>query len=259
MTISSYSESSSQPNSAFLLIEDSIQSRTNKTLFRILSYSTIYLNNILSKGNFLVNEVVSITQEDIVLNVLRTNLNISNILVSSISTLDYVFINFISAEIKQILINNSYFNISGHILRVLYPVNAKIQNVQIDASRIENGFMFDISWNYPEASLENEVSFYNISAFYAQQKETYEWPEIIYYQGPGNITAKYLKFSDYYSSYEDYKSTIFVTTSQACQPNDNQIQLFNFDEASFSLKDYPFHIPLFNGIEMSLQFSIYRK
>ena len=129
VTISSLSESSSQLNSAFLLIEDSIQSRTNRTLFRILSYRAIYLNNALSKGNFLVKEVVSITQEDNVLNVLKTNLNIRNILVSSISTLDYVFINFISTDMKQILINNSYFNISGHILRVLYSVNAKIQNV----------------------------------------------------------------------------------------------------------------------------------
>ena len=115
MSISSYSESSSQPNNAFLLIEDSISSWTIKTLFRILSYKTFSLNNVLSKGIFTVNEVAAITQGNIVLSILRTNLNINNIQVSSNSILDYVFINFISTEIKQLLIENAYFNSSGHI------------------------------------------------------------------------------------------------------------------------------------------------
>ena len=115
MSISSYSESSSQPNNAFLLIEDTISSWTIKTLFRILSYKTFSLNNVLSKGIFTVNEVAAITQGNIVLSILRTNFNINNIQVSSNSILDYVFINFISTEIKQLLIENSYFNSSGHI------------------------------------------------------------------------------------------------------------------------------------------------
>ena len=144
-------------------------------------------------------------------------------------------------------------------MNALYPTNAKIQNVQIDASRLENGLMFDISWNYPDADIINEVIFTNISAFYTQTKVNYEWPRIIHYQGPGNVTAEDLDFRDYYSSYDDYKSTVFITTSQAWVPNDDTIQLFTFDGAEFSIKNYPFNIPLVNSVEMSFQFSIYRK
>ena len=119
--------------------------------------------------------------------------------------------------------------------------------------------MFNIPWNYPEAILTNEVVFDNITAFYAQPKATYEWPRIIYYQGPGNITATNLDFEGYYSSYSDYKSTIFITTSQICQPNDDSIQKLFFDTVALSLQNYSIGIPLFNGIDASLQFSIYRR
>ena len=119
--------------------------------------------------------------------------------------------------------------------------------------------MFDISWNYPEANLMNEVIFNNISAFYSKTKVNYEWPKIIHYQGPGNITAKNLNFGEYYSSYDVYKPTVFITTSREWTPNDNIEQLFTFDEATFSIQNYPFSIPLINGVEMSFLYSIHRK
>ena len=119
--------------------------------------------------------------------------------------------------------------------------------------------MFDASWNYPDAALMNEVIFNNISAFYTKTKVNYQWPRIIHYQGPGNITAYNLNFTNYYSSYDDYKPTVFITSSQIWVPNDNVEQLFTFDGATFSLQNYSFNIPLVNGVEMSFLYSIYRK
>ena len=180
--------------------------------------------------------------------------------------------NFVSTELRQLNVDKVYFNTSERtlnnyesvkpilsILNVQYPTNAVIQNVQIDASRLKSGFVFDINCNYPEAVLQSKVSFNNITAFYSQKKTSYNWARIIYYQGPANVTASNLNFVDYFSSYDDYKSTIYITSSQACQPDDGAVQLLTFEGATLSLQNYMIEIPLFNAVNMALQFSIYRR
>ena len=271
VSISSYSNSLSTPNSATIILTETLPSQTIKTQFCILSSTNLKLGSKISQGTFTTVEKQSILINKSIFNILRANFSINNVIISTNLLSNNIFINFVSTKVRQLNIDHLYFNTSESILNnyesitpilsilnVLYPTNAVIQNVQIDASRLKSGFVFDIDCNYPEAVLLNEVIFNNITAFYSQTKTSYDWARIIHYQGPANVTISNLNFANYFSSYDNYKSSIYITSSKACQPNDGAIQSITLNGATLSLQNYPISIPLFNGVYMSLQFSIYR-
>ena len=83
-------------------------------------------------------------------------------------------------------------------------------------------------------------------------------PNIIAYQGAANVTISNSDYSDYYSNLVGVQATNICGRDSICQPDDDILQTFTFDNITMSLVDNKFVADRANSNVMFLFSQSYR-
>ena len=263
VTVTTYTDNSTTAVSATVTGTKLTQPHVNaKAQFSILNNTSVDYSQAVSAGTLSAHELNFLEIQVSTFFVARSNFNITNIDGFRYSVdigQNTFFVFFTSLASQTVSIQNSSFSITGDIFMSNDPVSVSFNNIAIDASKNEHGISFEVDWNYPEAVLTTNVSFHSITTYFSATRKSYGWPTIIKYQGPGNFTSDSLDFSNYYSNYGESKPTVLVSSSSNCQPNDGVLQTVSMNGGVYSLNKYSSYIKLYNSIDISLDYNIYRK
>ena len=154
---------------------------------------------------------------------------------------------------------NIDFNITGTISNGVDPFNGYFENVTINDYALQGGMEFITTWNYPEASVQNELIFNNIEVFSSNERGIKLSLSVIDYRGPGNLTVKNADFKNFYSSDFDINPVAVYVKNNECQPNDDNPQLITFDNVTTSLLNNEVNQNKINIFGVLIDSNLYRK
>lgn len=97
-----------------------------------------------------------------------------------------------------------YYRIGGTAVESSDPLNVVLRNITFETKFLTIPFSFIIGCNYPEANLFNNFLVENFELNYTATVLPVHITTVIFYSGPGNLTAKGLKLN---SAMNDLKST----------------------------------------------------
>ena len=240
VTISSYSDVSDISNRATIVPTFISQQITGKTVLHLLNNFDLRLEEAITEGNYTDSEISLLNTAQVTFQILRSNVYFDNINIERESVdlhKSTLLINLIYLQDKIISMTNININITGTLMNSGDPFNGFFENLTIDAYGMSSGFFIFLDCNYPEASLQNEVIFNYIKVIMSSDRTISINPNIIVYQGPGNASLSNSDYSDFYSTLSDTKATNIFLKDAACQPDDDLVQTFTYDNTTLSLID----------------------
>ena len=234
----------------------------SKTRLNLLTSTDLKLNETISEGGYSESEQTSLSISKVTLFVLRSNVYINNFNIER-ELVDVgqptIFIYIIYLQDKMMQITNIDFNITGTISNGVDPFNGYFENITISDYALQGGMEFITNWNYPEASLQNELIFNNIKVSSSNERGIKLFPFIIDYGGPGNLTVKNADFKNFYSSDFDITASAVYFGNTECQPNDDNPQLITFDNIATSLLNNEVNQNKINIFGVLIEINLYRK
>ena len=240
VTISSYSDVSDISDRATIVPTFISQQITGKTVLHLLNNFDLRLEEAITEGNYTDSEISLLNTAQVTFQILRSNVYFDNINIERESIdLDKttLLVNLIYLQDKIISMTNIDINITGSLMNSGDPFNGHFENLTIDAYGMSYGFFILLDCNYPEASLQNEVIFNYMKVIMSSDRTITINPNIIVYQEPGNASLSNSDYSNYYSTLSDTKATNIFMKDAACQPDDDLVQTFTYDNTTLSLID----------------------
>ena len=173
------------------------------TSFSLLANFSLKLDEVISEGGYTETESSQLNDDQVTMYIVRSSIYIDNIDVerdSSDFDLSSIFVYIIYLQDNTIQMTNMDINITGVIANGIDPFNGVFENITIDAYGLRGGLEFLTVWNYPEASLQNELYYDNIKVIKSGATNLEFSAGMIDYQGPGNMTVKNSDFIEFYNA-----------------------------------------------------------
>ena len=193
VSLTSYSDSGSDPIMATLYPTKTVQSGENKkTAFSILQNTDLDLDKVIAESDMTVAEIGRIQIGDVTILLLRSNFEMSNIEVKkeySDSEIGSRFLLPVYLQDKLVNITNWSFNLSDRILYSLDPLNIHFENNFIDPYALTYGIASQTTWNYPEASTTWNIYVNNITMTFSSDQITVEAQDIFGVSGSSNASV----------------------------------------------------------------------
>ena len=209
VTITTYTDEQAILFKAKLIPTRILQTADNKkTSFSLLSNFSLKLDEVISEGGYTESERSQLNNQQVTLYALRSSIYIDNIDVErdfSDFGQSTIFIYIVYLQDKMLQMTNMDINITGNIANGIDPFNGIFENITIDAIGLSGGLLFYTAWNYPEASLQNELYYDNIKIIKSGAENLQSSATMIDYQGPGNLTVKNSDFAEFYNSLVEIK------------------------------------------------------
>ena len=238
VTIASYSDDSDVPDRATIVPTEIPQSTPGKTVLHILNDFDLKLDEVIAEGNYTESELSQLNFAQVTFQILRSNVYIDNVNIER-EPVDLekatLLVNLIYLQDKVMSMTNIDMNVTGIILKSGDPFNGLFENITIDSYGLIEGFDIILNCNYPEASLQNEVIFNYIKATTSGNRQVSLNPQIVNYQGPGNATVSNSDYVDFFTLVQNLKATNVFYKDGFCQPDDDLLQTFTFDNTTLSL------------------------
>ena len=204
VTITTYTDEQAILFKAKLIPTRISQSAENKkTSFSLLSNFSLKLDEVISEGGYTETESSQLNDDQVTLYILRSSVYIDNIDVERDSgdfDLSSIFVYLIFLQDNTIQMTNMDINITGNIANGIDPFNGFFENMTIDTYGLRGGLEFFTVWNYPEASVKNELYYDNIKVIKSGATNLEFSAGMIDYQGPGNMTVKNSDFIEFYNA-----------------------------------------------------------
>ena len=218
------------------------------------------MNQALNKGSFSSYEIGLITSSKATMYSVRTSIYINNINIKRElvdSSLAITFLQLIYLQNKWLDVRNVSFSLSGTAFVSNDPLSIYFDSIVIDFCNLINFAQMTISWNYPEAYLTGTFTSNNITVFSSATRTLSAYPNIYYYSGPANVSVSESNLEKYFSQTPGLSNANFFVASASWTPNDGNIQLFQFENLTYSLPDNP-NGDLYNNIGMDQNINHYR-
>ena len=262
VTITSYSESSNALGKATIVPTKIPQpNRSKKAAFSLLVYTDLNFDEVIHEGVYSESENTNLETIQATIFVLRSNVYIDNIDFER-EPVDYyeptLLVQLVYQQDKIIQMTNIDMNITGTIMNSADPFNGVFENITIDSHGLRDGFSFVLNCNYPEASLVNELYFNYIKVFTSKDRQFVDQPNMIFYQGPGNVTILNTDLINHYASFSEYKATFRISKDGLCQPTDGVLQTTMMDNITTSLPNNSIPGSKMNPLAVMLDLSFYR-
>jgi hypothetical protein len=148
---------------------------------------------LLNDGSSIVSVRTGVSFEDINLYREEIDYNKDITLMNAIylQHLTYGFSKFkFSYEFHNFTLENVDINVTGSLIQTQDPLNLVIENVNIDAYSLYNGFDIKVSCNYPEANQVPIVYAENVTVITSTDRSFVQNPSFIDSNMPGNYTLK---------------------------------------------------------------------
>ena len=190
----------------------------------------------------------------------RTSIYIQNINIrreAVDSDLEIVFLQLIYLQNKILDVRDVNFEISGTAFQSFDPLNIYFDSLSIDTYTLRNFAVMFTTCNYPEASLTGTFYANNITVFLSSPRILSDDAGIFNYIGPANVSFTGLDLSNCFSRQPNIAGGVFITTGSGWVPNDGNIQLFSFANATLSLPNNPYSF-LYNALYIVVDQNIYR-
>ena len=190
----------------------------------------------------------------------RTSIYIQNINIrreAVDSDLEIVFLQLIYLQSKILDVRDVNFEISGTAFQSFDPLNIYFDSLSIDTYTLRNFAVIFTTCNYPEASLTGIFYANNITVFLSSPRILSDDAGIFNYIGPANVSFTGLDLSNWFARQQNIAGGVFITTGSGWVPNDGNIQLFNFANATLSLPNNPYSF-LYNALYIVVDQNIYR-
>ena len=261
VTITSYSDTSDVPSRATIVPTQIPQPTTGRTVLHLLNNYDLKLDEVIAEGNYTDSEILLLDNSQVTFQILRSSVLIDNVNVERqpIDLLkNTLLINLIYLQDKVMSMTNMDINITGTLMNSADPFNGLFEHITIDAYGLLSGFFIFQTCNYPEASLQNEVVFNYIKVIMSSDRTLAINPNIVFYQGSGNATLTNSDYVDFYSTVTNIRATNLFLKDGACQPDDDLLQTFTFDNTTLSLVDNNFIGERTTANAMVLTTNLYR-
>ena len=89
------------------------------------------------------------------------------------------------------------------------PLSLRVEHVILDAYALRNGYVFITLCNYPEAFLAGELIINNYTVVTTTDRKFVANPSVMYYAGPGNVTALNMDYTDTYVTILNPKASFY--------------------------------------------------
>ena len=241
VAITSYSDSLDSSGKATIVPTQIPQpAQSQKAAFSLLASTDLNIEEEINNYEYTESESALLRDNQATICILRSNVKINNVDFER-QVIDYdqdtMLFEMIYLQDKTLQLTNIDINVTGRILHSQYPMNGMFENITIDAYGLRDGFRFDIDCNYPEAIVVNEVHFNYLKVVTTTDRTFIQSPNIVFYQGPGNLTVLNSDFADHYMSFTDVASTIHSEKNSGCLPADGLLQTVMLDNITTSLPD----------------------
>jgi hypothetical protein len=154
---------------------------------------------------------------------------------------------------------NLDFNITGSIIISSDPLNGHFSNIVIDTFKLNQGFDFNIEWNYPEAAVDTTLFFSNITIMVSHPREHLVATRIISNYGSGHLVVNNSDFRAYYTTMREREPTIQQIINEYWLPDDGQLQQLTVSNSLFSLENNKLENDRSNTVAAVFSTSKYRK
>ena len=261
VTIASYSDDSDVPDRATIVPTEIPQSTPGKTVLHILNDFDLKLDEVIAEGSYTESELSQLNFAQVTFQILRSNVYIDNVNIER-EPIDLekatLLVNLIYLQDKLMSMTNIDMNVTGIILEAGDPFNGFFENITIDSYGLIEGFDIILNCNYPEASLQNNVLFNYIKVTTSGERQVSLNPRIVRYQGPGNATLSNSDYVDFFTLVQNLKATNVFLKDELCQPDDDLLQTFTFDNTTLSLINEDFDEGRETANVMVLTANLYR-
>ena len=218
------------------------------------------LSQALNKGLISSYEIGLITSSKATIYSVRTSIYINNINIKRElidSTLAITFLQLIYLQNKWLDARNVSFSLSGTAFVTYDPLSIYFDSIVIDFCNLINFAQMTISWNYPEAYLTGTFISKNITLYASATRTLPSYPNIYYYSGSANVSVSEFNLEKYLSQSPNLSNANFFVASASWTPNDENIQLFHFENFTYSIPDNP-NGDLYNNFVMDQNINSYR-
>ena len=260
VTITSYSDELGNSGRARLVPTHVAQPAQSKTIFNLLTNTSLMLDSAINQGNYTDAEVLTLGGQVTLFSV-RSSVQVDNLDIERETDNTgrvVTLFSLVYLQDKTMRITNVYINVTGIVMAGNDPFNGFFENITLDTYRLRGWFSFIISWNYPEAVVKNEIIFNYIKVVTTNDRPHSFTPTIVSYQGPSNITVKNSDFIDFYASTSDSSGTLLYYKDNNCQPNDDLVQTFTLDNITTSILENSNSRDRFSILAALLNFNLYR-
>lgn len=170
VNIETYSEDDEEPDWANItIVNEGVTLLASKTLFNILSDTSLRLKEVISSGGLTEKEISVIEETDIGFMVDRSSFMLKRLRVVANfdnPNIEVEVIRSLSNDGKQLTLIDTFFQIQGKILLNRHTgTNIYIQNFEADFYATSEGVTYIISCNFPEAILNHTVVIKNIVVY----------------------------------------------------------------------------------------------
>ena len=201
------------------------------------------LSQALNKGSFTSYEIGMIynskaTMYSISSSIYINNISIKRELVDSSLTITFLYLIYLQS--KWLDVRNVSFSLSGTAFITNDPLSIYFDSLMIDYYNLINFAQMPISWNYPEAYLTGTFISNNITVYTSATRTLIDDPNILQYSGPANISVSEFNLEKYFAHSSSLSNANYFIASASWTPNDGNIQLFNFENYTYSLPDNPY-------------------
>lgn len=170
VNIDTYTDGTKSPEYTNILATDSeIELFSPVTVMNLLLNDTLNLYQQANLFDISENEATQLGTTDVNIHLDRSSLSMNRINVSrDLKSNKDKATNFIQAIYLQehtLTMTNMNIQLTGFILDTVDPMNLHVENVHIDFHAMMGGFVMRTKCNYPEAYLQGNITFDNVSEF----------------------------------------------------------------------------------------------